>query len=121
MVRSAEVLGPGRPGTLTIRSNIAFGSAQVQRGSGDEPDQASLAEPGWLADDALAAGDTAVAVSCCEQTAATALLPTAVAALLTCNGTPARRTSPHIRQTDGCVALSTPGHLTPAAALLASI
>ncbi len=67
-----RVLGPGHPSTLTTRDNIASWAAQVRHGSGDEPDQPSLAELGRLADEAAAAGDTAAAVSYCEQMVARA-------------------------------------------------
>ncbi len=64
-----RVLGPGHPDTLTTRANIASLTAQVQH---DEPDQPLLAELSRLAGDAVAAGDTAAAVSYCEQMVAAA-------------------------------------------------
>ncbi len=67
-----RVLGPDHPGTLTTRGNIASWTAQIRHGSRDEPDQPLLAELGRLADEAVAAGDTAAAVSYCEQMVATA-------------------------------------------------
>jgi len=67
-----QVLGPGHPDTLATRGNIATWTTQVPHGSHDEPDQPPLAELGGLADDTLAAGDTAAAVFGCEQMVTTA-------------------------------------------------
>jgi tetratricopeptide (TPR) repeat protein len=63
---------PGHPDTLTTRNNIAAWTTLNRHGSRDEPDQAPLAELGGLADHAVAAGDTAAAVSYCEQMVAAA-------------------------------------------------
>jgi tetratricopeptide (TPR) repeat protein len=67
-----RILGPGHPDTLTTRNNIAALTAQGRHGSRDEPDQPLLAELGRLADEAVAAGDTAAAVSYSEQMVAAA-------------------------------------------------
>jgi tetratricopeptide (TPR) repeat protein len=67
-----RVSGPGHPDTLRTRHNIAALTAQGRHGSCDEPDQPLLAELGRLADEAVAAGDTAAAVSYNEQMVAAA-------------------------------------------------
>jgi tetratricopeptide (TPR) repeat protein len=66
-----RVLGPDHPDTLTTRNNIAYCTTQIQHGSRDEPEPLP-AELGRLADDAVATGDTAAAVSYCEQMVAAA-------------------------------------------------
>jgi tetratricopeptide (TPR) repeat protein len=66
-----RVLGPDHPRTLTIRNNTAYWAAQIRHTSRDEPEKHQT-ELGKLADDALAAGDTAAAVSYCEQMIAAA-------------------------------------------------
>jgi tetratricopeptide (TPR) repeat protein len=67
-----RVLGPDHPDTLTTRGNIAEWTAQIRHGSRNERDRAPLAELGRLADQAVAAGDTAAAVAHCEQMGAAA-------------------------------------------------
>jgi hypothetical protein len=67
-----RVLGPDHPGTLAVPGNIAAWTAQIRHESRDEPDQPLLAELGRLADEAVAAGDTAATISYCEQMVAAA-------------------------------------------------
>jgi tetratricopeptide (TPR) repeat protein len=62
-----RVLGPDHPHTLATRDNITIWVGETQHGSGDKLDKSSLGELGRLADEAAAAGDTATAVSYCEQ------------------------------------------------------
>jgi tetratricopeptide (TPR) repeat protein len=66
-----RVLGPDHPHTLATRDNIAYWTGQIRDGSRGEPEQ-SHAELDRLAEDAVAAGDTATALSCCEQMMAAA-------------------------------------------------
>jgi tetratricopeptide (TPR) repeat protein len=62
-----RLLGPDHPDTLTTRRYIGTWTAQIRRESCSTSDQQPLAELGGLAGDALATGDTAAAVSYCEQ------------------------------------------------------
>jgi tetratricopeptide (TPR) repeat protein len=62
-----RILGPDHPDTQATRGNIAAWTAQIQHGSRNEPDQPRLAELGGLADEAVATGEVAAAVSYCEQ------------------------------------------------------
>ena len=66
-----RVLGSEHPDIVTARSNIAYLTVQIRHGSRSELEQPH-AELSKLADDAVAAGDTAAALSHCEQMVAAA-------------------------------------------------
>ena len=66
-----RVLGPDHPDTLTTRDNIAYWTEQLRQASRSDHEQLQV-QLGKLADDAAAAGDTATAISRCEQLVAAA-------------------------------------------------
>jgi tetratricopeptide (TPR) repeat protein len=66
-----RVLGPDHPKTQATRNNIAGLTEQLRHASRDDHEQLRV-QLRKLADDAATAGDTATAISCCEQLMAAA-------------------------------------------------
>jgi tetratricopeptide (TPR) repeat protein len=62
---------PDHPATLTTRNNIAGLTEQLRHASRDDHERLQV-QLRKLADDAATAGDTATAISCCEQLVAAA-------------------------------------------------
>jgi Tetratricopeptide repeat len=90
-----QILGPGHSDTLATRNDIAFLTASSGHEAGDDPDQLMPDELRTLIQDAMAAGNTAAAVSYCEQM---------VAAAVQAWGSSDIRLTVHLRQAAGILA-----------------